>query len=44
MTIESIFATERNRSKITKGPGSCAAGLVMAFKLIEAPHSHAGAL
>ena len=25
----------RNRSKITKGPGSRAAGLAMAFKLIE---------
>jgi hypothetical protein len=30
------FATVRNRSKITKGPGSRAAGLAMAFKLIEA--------
>jgi putative transposase len=34
--IESTFATVRNRSKITKGPGSKAAGLAMAFKLIEA--------
>jgi len=34
--IESTFATVRNRSKITKGPGSRAAGLAMAFKLIEA--------
>ena len=36
MTIESTFATVRNRSKITKGPGSKAAGIAMAFKLIEA--------
>ena len=34
--IESTFATVRNRSKITKGPGSKAAGIAMAFKLIEA--------
>jgi putative transposase len=34
--IESTFATVRNRSNITKGPGSKAAGLAMAFKLIEA--------
>jgi transposase-like protein len=33
--IESPFATVRHRSKITKGPGSRAAGLAMAFKLIE---------
>ena len=32
--IESTFATVRHRSKITKGPGSRAAGLAMAFKLI----------
>jgi len=35
ITIESTFATVRHRSKITKGPGSRAAGLAMAFKLIE---------
>jgi putative transposase len=29
------FATVRHRTKITKGPGSRAAGLAMAFKLIE---------
>ena len=29
----------RNRSKITKGPGSRAAGIAMAFKLIEAAQS-----
>ena len=29
----------RNRSKITNGPGSRAAGLAMAFKLIEAAQS-----
>jgi len=33
--IESAFATVRHRSKITKGPGSRAAGMAMAFKLIE---------
>jgi transposase-like protein len=34
--IESTFATVRHRTKVTKGPGSKAAGLAMAFKLIEA--------
>jgi putative transposase len=34
--IESTFATVRLRTKITKGPGSRAAGLAMVFKLIEA--------
>ena len=33
--IESAFATVRHRTKVTKGPGSRAAGLAMAFKLIE---------
>src|SRR5918992_82756 len=33
--IESTFATVRHRSKVTKGPGSRAAGLAMAFKLIQ---------
>jgi transposase-like protein len=33
--IESTFATVRHRTKITKGPGSRAAGMAMAFKLIE---------
>jgi transposase-like protein len=37
--IESTFATVRHRSKVTKGPGSRAAGLAMAFKLIEAAQS-----
>jgi transposase-like protein len=37
--IESTFATVRLRTKITKGPGSRAAGLAMAFKLIEAAES-----
>ena len=37
--IESNFATVRNRSKITKGPGSRAAGIAMAYKLIEAAQS-----
>jgi transposase-like protein len=34
--IESTFATVRHRTKITRGPGSRAAGLAMAFKLIQA--------
>jgi transposase-like protein len=34
--IESTFSTVRHRTKITRGPGSRAAGLAMAFKLIEA--------
>ncbi len=34
--IESTFATVRLRSKVTKGPGSRAAGLAMVFKLIQA--------
>jgi transposase-like protein len=33
--IESTFATVRHRTKVTCGPGSKAAGLAMAFKLIE---------
>ena len=33
--IESTFATVRLRTKVTKGPGSKAAGLAIAFKLIE---------
>lgn len=31
-----FFATVRQRTKITRGPGSRAAGLAMAFKLIQA--------
>src|SRR5258705_9429181 len=38
--IESTFATVRHRTKVTKGPGSRAAGLAMAFKLIEAAQDH----
>jgi transposase-like protein len=34
--IESTFATVRHRTKITRGPGSGAAGLAMAYKLIIA--------
>jgi hypothetical protein len=37
--IESTFATVRHRTKITRGPGSRAAGLAMAFKLIESAHA-----
>ena len=35
ITIESAFATVRHRTKVTKSPGSRAATLAMAFKLIE---------
>jgi transposase-like protein len=34
--IESTFASVRARTRVTKGPGSKAAGLAMAFKLLEA--------
>lgn len=34
--IESTFATVRLRQRVTKGPGSRAAGVAMAFKLIQA--------
>jgi transposase-like protein len=34
--IESTFATVRLRTRVTKGPGSRAAGLAMAFKLLQA--------
>jgi transposase-like protein len=37
--IESTFATVRHRTKVTKRPGSRAAGLAMAFKLIESAQS-----
>ena len=33
--IESTFATVRLRQRVTKGPGSRAAGVATAFKLIE---------
>ncbi len=33
--IESIFATVRLRQRVTKGPGSRAAGIAMAFTLVE---------
>jgi len=39
--IESTFATVRLRTRVTKGPGSRAAGLAMAFKLIEAAQARA---
>ena len=38
--IESTFATVRLRAKVTKGPGSKAAGLAMACKLIESAQRH----
>ena len=34
--IESTFSTVRLRTRVTKGPGSKAAGLAMAFKLLDA--------
>jgi len=37
--IESTFATVRLRTKVTKGPGSRAAGIAMAYKLIDAAHA-----
>jgi putative transposase len=37
--IESTFATLRLRPKVTKGPGSRAAGIAMAYKLIDAAQS-----
>jgi len=37
--IESTFATVRLRQRVTKGPGSRAAGIAMAFKLIESAQS-----
>src|SRR5512135_1425489 len=38
--IESTFATVRLRQRVTKGPGSRAAGVAMAFKLIESAQAH----
>lgn len=32
------FSTVRHRTKVTKGPGSRAAGMAMAFELLEATH------
>ena len=40
--IESTFATVRHWTKVTKGPGSQAAGLATAFKLIESAQDRAG--
>ncbi|BDB62750.1 MULTISPECIES: IS256 family transposase [Rhodococcus] len=37
--IESTFATVRLRTRVTKGPGSRAAGMAMAYKLIESAQS-----
>jgi transposase-like protein len=39
LRITNPIATVRNRSKITKGPGSRAAGIAMAYKLIESAQS-----
>src|SRR5699024_12031552 len=37
--IESTFATVRLRQRVTKGPGSRAAGVAMAFKLLQGARS-----
>jgi transposase-like protein len=37
--IESTFATVRLRQRVTKGPGSRAAGIAMAFELMESAQS-----
>ena len=42
--IESTFATLRLRQRVTKGPGSRAAGVAMAFKLIQAAQSRGRAV
>lgn len=42
--IESTFATVRLRQRVTKGPGSRAAGVAMAFKLIESAQARWRAL
>jgi transposase-like protein len=42
--IESTFATVRLRQRVTKGPGSRAAGIAMAFKLIESAQARWRAL
>jgi putative transposase len=42
--IESTFATVRLRTRVTKGPGSRAAGLAMAYKLIVAAQARWRAL
>lgn len=39
--IESTFATVRLRQRVTKGPGSRAAGIATAFKLIESAQARA---
>jgi putative transposase len=36
ITTESTFSPVRARTRVTKGPGSKAAGLAMAFKLLQA--------
>lgn len=40
--IESTFATVRLRTKVTKGPGSRAAGLAMAFSSSKQPSNGGG--
>jgi transposase-like protein len=38
--IESTFSSVRLRTRVTKGPGSKAQGLAMAFKLLESAQEH----
>jgi hypothetical protein len=38
--IEPTLATVRHRTKVTKGPGSGAAGVIMVFKLSQAAQDH----
>jgi putative transposase len=40
--IESTFSPVRARTRVTKGPGSKAAGLAMAFKLLSRPRAAGG--
>jgi hypothetical protein len=42
--IESTFATVRLRQRVTKGPGSRAAGVAMAFNLIESAQARGRAV
>jgi hypothetical protein len=42
--IESTFATVRLRTRVTKGPGSRAAGVALAFKLIESAQARCRAV
>jgi transposase len=43
-SLESTFATVRLRQRVTKGPGSRAAGVAVAFKLIESAQARSRAV